>query len=255
MDHHWCSCEISWTGGVSSRLSHVWSYRYSGLSHVRQVVSFTSHVCYFSMTKNSPHKYLIFQEQSPKLMESLGCHPDGLVATTWPTYVALVIWRVVRGANCYFSQGWCQLLNGAFIFTHISLTAWLFPSPCTVGLVSICSCYYMTENLYLCHMVTTNPSPWELSNYLHRRAMTKAARGALSYFSPWDVLKQKETNTLSSLWYVCNHFFFLSFDSFRINAVSNGQVRGDSYSEGCMGQTGALPQFEAVNNTHAVKRP
>lgn len=32
--------------------------------------------------------------------------------------------------------------------------------------------------------------------------------------------------------------FFLSFDSFRINAVSNGQVRGDSYSEGCMGQTG-----------------
>lgn len=26
----------------------------------------------------------------------------------------------------------------------------------------------------------------------------------------------------------------------RINAVSNGQVRGDSYSEGCMGQTGAI---------------
>ncbi|KAM9736232.1 transmembrane protein 50A isoform 1-T1 [Dama dama] len=25
----------------------------------------------------------------------------------------------------------------------------------------------------------------------------------------------------------------------RINAVSNGQVRGDSYSEGCLGQTGA----------------
>ncbi|MEQ2162487.1 hypothetical protein GOODEAATRI_020251 [Goodea atripinnis] len=24
-----------------------------------------------------------------------------------------------------------------------------------------------------------------------------------------------------------------------INAVSNGQVRGDSYSEGCLGQTGA----------------
>lgn len=24
----------------------------------------------------------------------------------------------------------------------------------------------------------------------------------------------------------------------RINAVSNGQVRGDSYSEGCLGQTG-----------------
>ncbi|KAL6033917.1 hypothetical protein STEG23_007192 [Scotinomys teguina] len=25
-----------------------------------------------------------------------------------------------------------------------------------------------------------------------------------------------------------------------INAVSNGQVRGDSYSEGCLGQTGSL---------------
>uniref|UniRef100_A0A3B4F9C7 Transmembrane protein 50A n=1 Tax=Pundamilia nyererei TaxID=303518 RepID=A0A3B4F9C7_9CICH len=30
-----------------------------------------------------------------------------------------------------------------------------------------------------------------------------------------------------------------AFFPFRINAVSNGQVRGDSYSEGCMGQTGA----------------
>uniref|UniRef100_M3YWH6 Uncharacterized protein n=1 Tax=Mustela putorius furo TaxID=9669 RepID=M3YWH6_MUSPF len=29
------------------------------------------------------------------------------------------------------------------------------------------------------------------------------------------------------------------FYSYRINAVSNGQVRGDSYSEGCLGQTGA----------------
>lgn len=28
------------------------------------------------------------------------------------------------------------------------------------------------------------------------------------------------------------------FSSHRINAVSNGQVRGDSYSEGCLGQTG-----------------
>lgn len=33
-------------------------------------------------------------------------------------------------------------------------------------------------------------------------------------------------------------FVILSFDLSRINAVSNGQVRGDSYSEGCIGQTG-----------------
>lgn len=31
---------------------------------------------------------------------------------------------------------------------------------------------------------------------------------------------------------------YSAFFPFRINAVSNGQVRGDSYSEGCMGQTG-----------------
>lgn len=31
-------------------------------------------------------------------------------------------------------------------------------------------------------------------------------------------------------------FLFLFY---RINAVSNGQVRGDGYSEGCLGQTGA----------------
>ncbi|XP_017711624.1 PREDICTED: transmembrane protein 50A [Rhinopithecus bieti] len=33
--------------------------------------------------------------------------------------------------------------------------------------------------------------------------------------------------------------FLVLFYSYRINAVSNGQVRGDSYSEGCLGQTGA----------------
>lgn len=29
----------------------------------------------------------------------------------------------------------------------------------------------------------------------------------------------------------------------RINAVSNGQVRGDSYSDGCMGQIGVYNTF------------
>ena len=28
------------------------------------------------------------------------------------------------------------------------------------------------------------------------------------------------------------------FCAFRINSVSNGQIRGDAYSTGCMGQTG-----------------
>lgn len=33
-------------------------------------------------------------------------------------------------------------------------------------------------------------------------------------------------------------FFLPCWCFYRINAVSNGQVRGDSYSEGCLGQTG-----------------
>ena len=28
----------------------------------------------------------------------------------------------------------------------------------------------------------------------------------------------------------------------RVNAISNGQVRGDSYGEGCLGQTGTITQ-------------
>jgi hypothetical protein len=32
--------------------------------------------------------------------------------------------------------------------------------------------------------------------------------------------------------------FFSFILSFRINSVSNGQVRGDAYTTGCMGQTG-----------------
>ncbi|CAO2587963.1 Transmembrane protein 50A [Lemmus lemmus] len=31
-----------------------------------------------------------------------------------------------------------------------------------------------------------------------------------------------------------------------INAVSNGQVRGDSYSEGCLGQTGFMLAFGSL---------
>lgn len=37
---------------------------------------------------------------------------------------------------------------------------------------------------------------------------------------------------------ITNLWVFVS--PYRINAVSNGQVRGDSYSEGCLGQTGML---------------
>ena len=33
-------------------------------------------------------------------------------------------------------------------------------------------------------------------------------------------------------------FFFVFI--FRINAVSNGQVRGDTYGEGCLGRTGTF---------------
>lgn len=53
--------------------------------------------------------------------------------------------------------------------------------------------------------------------------------------------KKKIHNKVKVIYVLGSDLFvsiFPLFDSFRINAVSNGQVRGDSYSEGCMGQTG-----------------
>lgn len=50
VDHHRCSSEVSSGGGISSCLSHLWSHRYSGLSHVRhtlQTVSVTGNVRFF----------------------------------------------------------------------------------------------------------------------------------------------------------------------------------------------------------------
>ena len=37
------------------------------------------------------------------------------------------------------------------------------------------------------------------------------------------------------------------FSSFRVNAVSNAQVRGESYDSGCMGQTGCC-MFILIHN-------
>uniref|UniRef100_A0A3Q4I2R3 Transmembrane protein 50B n=1 Tax=Neolamprologus brichardi TaxID=32507 RepID=A0A3Q4I2R3_NEOBR len=53
-------------------------------------------------------------------------------------------------------------------------------------------------------------------------------------------VKPLETSRLEQMnhaFHTCGVFSTIAF--FMINAVSNGQVRGDTYGEGCMGRTGA----------------
>ncbi|KAH9369095.1 hypothetical protein HPB48_016738 [Haemaphysalis longicornis] len=40
-----------------------------------------------------------------------------------------------------------------------------------------------------------------------------------------------------------------------INAVSNGQIRGDSYTTGCIGQRGAVPQGSVANCSSTTRGP
>ena len=43
------------------------------------------------------------------------------------------------------------------------------------------------------------------------------------------------------------------FNRCRINAISNGQVRGDSYNTGCLGQTGILLRWPLVIVFHPIR--
>ncbi|XP_028824022.1 transmembrane protein 50B-like [Denticeps clupeoides] len=74
-----------------------------------------------------------------------------------------------------------------------------------------------------------------------RNTVASVASGVL-FFSGWWIIvdaaviysSQEEMN---HAFHTCGVFSTLAF--FMINAVSNGQVRGDVYGEGCFGRTGA----------------
>ncbi|XP_038077443.1 transmembrane protein 50A-like [Patiria miniata] len=74
-----------------------------------------------------------------------------------------------------------------------------------------------------------------------RNAMASVAAGILFFGGWWVAIdaaaKYPSENDLIHAYHVCGVVSTIAF--FMINAVSAGQVRGDSYNTGCIGQTGA----------------
>ncbi|XP_023849608.2 transmembrane protein 50A [Salvelinus sp. IW2-2015] len=73
-----------------------------------------------------------------------------------------------------------------------------------------------------------------------RNTMASIAAGVL-FFTGWWIIIDAAVNypdevTFHHAYHACGVIATVAF--LMINAVSNGQVRGDSYSEGCIGQTG-----------------
>nr|XP_026694166.1 transmembrane protein 50B-like [Ciona intestinalis] len=74
-----------------------------------------------------------------------------------------------------------------------------------------------------------------------RNAVAAVLSGAL-FFSGWWIIIDAAVqfpaeSEMPHAVHACGAIASLAF--FMVNAVSNGQVRGDSYSEGCLGTTGA----------------
>ncbi|XP_067278027.1 transmembrane protein 50A [Pseudorasbora parva] len=74
-----------------------------------------------------------------------------------------------------------------------------------------------------------------------RNTIASIAAGVLFFTGWWIIIDAaimypKETE-FHHAYHTCGVIATIAF--LMINAVSNGQVRGDSYSEGCLGQTGA----------------
>uniref|UniRef100_A0AAQ5ZL00 Transmembrane protein 50A n=1 Tax=Amphiprion ocellaris TaxID=80972 RepID=A0AAQ5ZL00_AMPOC len=74
-----------------------------------------------------------------------------------------------------------------------------------------------------------------------RNTIASIAAGVLFFTGWWIIIdaavKYPEEGDFHHAYHTCGVIATVAF--LMINAVSNGQVRGDSYSEGCMGQTGA----------------
>uniref|UniRef100_A0A671WE87 Transmembrane protein 50A n=1 Tax=Sparus aurata TaxID=8175 RepID=A0A671WE87_SPAAU len=74
-----------------------------------------------------------------------------------------------------------------------------------------------------------------------RNTIASIAAGVLFFTGWWIIIdaavKYPDEGTFHHAYHTCGVIATVAF--LMINAVSNGQVRGDSYSEGCIGQTGA----------------
>ncbi|XP_048396092.1 transmembrane protein 50B-like [Stegostoma tigrinum] len=73
-----------------------------------------------------------------------------------------------------------------------------------------------------------------------RNAVASIVAGVLFFTGWWiivDAAVVYSKNELNPAFHTCGVMSTVAF--FMINAVSNGQVRGDGYSDGCLGRTGA----------------
>uniref|UniRef100_A0A8U7N4V7 Transmembrane protein 50A n=2 Tax=Passeriformes TaxID=9126 RepID=A0A8U7N4V7_CORMO len=74
-----------------------------------------------------------------------------------------------------------------------------------------------------------------------RNTIASVAAGVLFFTGWWIIIdaavKYPQVEDFNHSYHACGVIATIAF--LMINAVSNGQVRGDSYSEGCLGQTGA----------------
>lgn len=74
-----------------------------------------------------------------------------------------------------------------------------------------------------------------------RNAVVSVISGIMFFVGWWIVIDAAavypDQNDFNHAFHTCGVIATLAF--FMINSVSNGQIRGDSYSTGCLGQTGA----------------
>ncbi|GAB1610743.1 transmembrane protein 50A-like [Argonauta hians] len=74
-----------------------------------------------------------------------------------------------------------------------------------------------------------------------RNLVASIVAGVLFFIGWWICIDAAviypDTESLDHAYYVCGVISTLAF--FMINSVSNGQLRGDTYTTGCLGQAGA----------------
>ncbi|XP_022076913.1 transmembrane protein 50B [Acanthochromis polyacanthus] len=81
----------------------------------------------------------------------------------------------------------------------------------------------------------------ECIDWGERRNTVASVVAGVLFFTGWwimiDAAVTYPSQQMNHAFHTCGVFSTIAF--FMINAVSNGQVRGDTYGEGCLGRTGA----------------
>ncbi|KAJ8314872.1 hypothetical protein KUTeg_007022 [Tegillarca granosa] len=93
-----------------------------------------------------------------------------------------------------------------------------------------------------------NPSCECLELGEKRNAVVSVISGVMFFVGWWIVIDAAavypDQNEFNHAFHTCGVIATIAF--FMINSVSNGQIRGDSYSTGCLGQTGKQPDWPGI---------